>query len=744
MQGPTAGKTGKSRTPEATGSRRGVLLSSVVLPDRQPPAFGSCAAIGVLPMRSTRTFLNRALASAAACTVLTLATAALYAQSTPPPATTHGIVVANMDRSVVPGDNFYDYANGAWIKRTVIPPDRGGIGVFTSLADLSNKRTQALLEDAQKANAPAGSSTRKIADLYGSYMNESALESKGLAPLRPHLAAIAAIRDKRELARALGESLRADVDALNNTNFHTPNLFGLWVAPGFNDSKHYAAYLLQGGLELPDREYYLSNNADMQAIRSKYQAHVATTLKLAGVTDSDARTTRIIALEHAIAQTHLTLAEDQNIQRANNPWKQADFAVKAPGLNWADYFAGAGLSQQASFIVWQPSAFTGEAALVASTPLDTWKDWLTFHLIEAYAGVLPKALADEHFNFFGQTLSGTPQQRPRWQRGVVLVNGLLGDDVGKLYAQRYFPPADKAEAQAMVANIITAFQQRIKALSWMAPATKAEAEAKLSTLYVGIGYPETWHDYSGYEVKADDLFGNVWRGSLFQYHWNVGRLGAEVDRKEWSMTPQTVNAVNLPLQNALNFPAAILQPPFFDPKAPAAANYGAIGSVIGHEISHTFDTEGSAFDSEGRVRDWWTAADLAHFDAATAKLAAQYDTYKPFPDLSVNGKQTLAENIADVAGISAAYDGYRASLQGKAGPVQDGFSSDQQFFIAFGQNWGSKTREAALRQQVMTDPHAPAQYRADTVRNIDAWYEAFAVKPGQTLYLAPRARVRIW
>jgi putative endopeptidase len=546
------------------------------------------------------------------------------------------------------------------------------------------------------------------------------------------------------LAHALGESLRADVDALNNTNFHTPHLFGLWVAPGFSDSEHYAAYLLQGGLGLPDREYYLSNNADMREIRTKYQAHVATMLKLAGLTDTAVRATRVVELERAIAQTHLTLAENQDVHKANNTWQQADFSAKAPGLNWADYFAGAGLAKQTSFIVWQPSAFIGESALVASTSLDIWKDWLTFHLIDEYADVLPKALADEHFDFFGRTLSGTPQQRPRWQRGVVLVDGLLGDDVGKLYAQRYFPPQDKAEAQAMVANIIAAFQQRIEALSWMAPATKAEAEAKLSTLYVGIGYPETWHDYSGYEVKADDLFGNVWRGSLFHYHWNVARLGTAVDRKEWSMTPQTVNAVNLPLQNALNFPAAILQPPFFDPKAPAAANYGAIGSVIGHEISHTFDTEGSAFDSKGRVRNWWTSPDLAHFDTATAKLAAQYDTYKPFPDLAVNGRQTLAENIADLAGISAAYDGYRASLKGKAARVQDGFSGDQQFFIAFGQNWGAKTREAALRQQVLTDPHAPAQYRADTVRNIDAWYGAFNLKPGQTLYLTPPERVRIW
>ena len=665
------------------------------------------------------------------------------AQSAPQPET-HGIVVANMDPSVVPGDNFYLYANGDWIKRTVIPPDRAGVGVFSVLDDLSNKRTAALIQEAAKSNAVAGSNQRKIADLYNSYMDEAGIEAKGMTPIRPHLRAIAAIRNKRELARALGESLRADVDPLNNTNFHTANLFGLWVAPGFHDSAHYAPYLLQGGLVLPTRAYYLDNSPRMAKVRTEYQAYVSAMLKLAGFTDTDARAARIVALEHDIAEKHISLAENEDIHKADNTWKQSDFAAKAPGLDWAEYFQGAGLNQQASFDVWQPTAFVGESALVASVPLDTWKDWLAFHMISAHAGVLPKSFADASFDFFGKTLYGVPQQRPRWQRGVAVVNGLLGDAVGQIYAQKYFPPQAKAEAQAMVANIIAAYKVRLRGLSWMATSTKAEAEAKLNTLYVGVGYPETWKDYNGYEVEADDLFGNVWRGSLFRYHRQVGRLGRNVDRKEWSMEPQTVNAVNLPLQNALNFPAAILQPPFFDPKAPAASNYGAIGSIIGHEISHTFDTEGSTFDSKGRLRNWWTPADLAHFDAATAKLAAQYDTYRPFPDLHVNGKQTLAEDIADVAGISAAYDGYRASLQGATAPSLDGFSGDQQFFIAFGQNWGSKARPAALRQQVLTDPHAPAEYRADTVRNIDAWYKAFDVKPGQALYLTPENRVRIW
>jgi endothelin-converting enzyme/putative endopeptidase len=687
------------------------------------------------------TFLRQRLTSLLQCAavcILSFAIVPAQAQET------HGINVANMDRSQKPGDNWFLYCNGDWIKRTEIPPDRAGMGVFAELRDATDKQTASIVENVAKSNAPSGSSQRRIADLYNSYMNEAAIEAKGLTPLEPQLKAIAGISDKKTLAYALGQTLRADVDALNNTNFHTSHLFGLWVAPGFNDSEHYAAYLIQGGVQLPDREYYTSDNEHMKELRTKYQAHVSAMLKLTGFTDTDARAERIVALEHAIAEKHLTLAENDDIHKANNTWTQADFPSKAPGLDWAQYFRGAGLSQQGSFIVWQPTAFAGESALVESTALETWKDWLAYHTIEDYASFLPKALADERYAFFGATLSGAPQQRPRWQRGIAVVNRYLGDDVGQIYAKQYFPPEAKATAQEMVANIIAAFRKRIDGLSWMDPKTKAEAQAKLTTLYVGIGYPETWIDYSAYEVKADDLFGNVWRGNLFQYQREVGRLGRPIDRHEWSMDPQTVNAVNLPLQNALNFPAAILQPPFFDAKAPAAANYGAIGSVIGHEISHTFDTEGSAFDSKGQVRNWWTPSDLEHFEAAAAKLAAQYDTYQPFPDLHVNGKQTLAENIADVAGIAASYDGYKASLAGKTAPEQNGFTGDQQFFIAFGQDYASKVRDAAQRQQVMVDSHSPAQYRADTVRNIDAWYSAFDVQPGQTLYLTPDQRVRIW
>ncbi len=701
-----------------------------------------------LPLEHVMTSLSTSLSSLAKCAAIcALALAVLPAQaqqSKESPKEVHGINVANMDPSVKPGDNWYLYCNGDWIKRTELPPDRARLSVFSSLADLSDKRTAGLIEEVAKSKASEGSSKRKIADLYNSYMDEAAIEAKGLSPLEPHLKAIAAIGSKKELAFALGQNLRADVDPLNNTNFHTSHLFGLWVAGGFQDSDHYTAYLLQGGLQMPDREYYLSQSAHMKEVRDKYKTHVAEMLKLAGFTDTDTRAERVIALEHAIAEKHWSLAENDDIHKANNTWTQADFNTKAPGLDWAEYFRGAGLTKQASFIVWQPSAFAGESALIESTPLETWKDWLAYHTIEEYAAYLPKDLADARYAFAGGVLQGTPQQRPRWQRGVVIVNRNLGDDVGQLYAKRYFSPEAKAQAQAMVANLIAVYHKRIAALTWMDPKTKAQAQAKLDTLYVGIGYPETWIDYSAYEVKPDDIFGNIWRANLFKYHREVARLGKEVDRHEWSMTPQTVNAVNLPLQNALNFPAAILQPPFFDPKAPAAHNYGAIGSVIGHEISHTFDTEGSSFDSKGQLRNWWTPADLAHFKAATARLAAQYDTYQPFPDLHVNGQQTLAENIADVAGLAAAFDAYRASLKGKAAPTQDGFTGDQQFFIAFGQDYTAKSRPAALRQQVTVDPHSPAEYRADTVRNIDAWYASFNVKPGDTLYLAPDERVQIW
>lgn len=681
---------------------------------------------------------------AAALALAVPALAPRKASATTKPRVAHGIAVRNMDPKIMPGNNFFLYTNGAWIARTKIPADRAGVGAFTALVDKTRKRVAAIVKQAARSNPPAGSNRRKIADLYSSYMNVKAIDALGLKPLRPELSRVNAISNRRELASVMGGLLRADVDPLNNTNFHTMNLFGLWTSPGFRHPARYAVYLLQGGLALPSRDYYLADSKRMRRIRAKYQTHIAAMLRLAGYAHASARAGKILALEKAIARVHESFADSENVRKANNVWTLADFEAKAPGLDWRAYFAAAGLTRQRAFYVWQPSAFAGESALVASKPLSTWKDWLTFHLLEQYGPYLSRPFARESFEFEGKVLAGVPRQRPRWQRAVDLVNRYLGDAVGQLYAKQYFSPQAKAEAQNMVAHLIAAYRKRIKALTWLAPATKAQALKKLDSLYVGIGYPEIWKDYSAYVVKPRDLFGNVWRAQLWKYRYNIDRIGAPVDRHEWWMEPQTVNAVNLPLQDALNFPAAILQPPFFDPKAPAPDNYGGIGAIIGHEISHTFDAEGSAFDARGRLRNWWTAADRRHFDQEAKALERQYDRYQALPGLHVNGRQTINEDIADLGGVMAAYEAYHDSQRGKTVPKVDGFTGDQQFFIAFGQNWGSKVRPAALRRQVLTDPHAPAQFRADTVRNSDAWYKAFDVKPGQKLYLPPSKRIRIW
>jgi putative endopeptidase len=688
--------------------------------------------------------VHRFRPSATVAAALFLAAPALLpAQMAQKPAA-HGVAVRNMDPSVKPGNNFYLYANGAWITRTTIPADRAGVGVFTALLEKSRKDEAALVRQAARSSAPAGSNERKIADLYASYMDTKTLDSLGLQPLQPELSKVKAMRNKRELAAMLGSLLRADVDPLNDTNFHTINLFGLFTSPGFRSPADYAVYLLQGGLVLPSRQYYLADSGHMRQVRAKYAQHIAAMLRLAGYTQPAARAAKVLALEQAIAKVQVSLADNEIVQRANNVWTLADFDAKAPGLDWSAYFAAAGLAQQREFYVWQPSAFAGESALVASTPLATWKDWVAFHLLEEYGPFLSHPFAQETFNFEGRVLTGVPQQQARWKRAVDVVNAFLGDAVGQLYVAKYFPPQAKAEARDMVAHLIAAWHKRLQALTWLAPATKAEALKKLDAIYVGVGYPETWKDYSAYVVKPGDLLGNVRRAQVWKYRYNIDRIGKPVDRHEWWMEPQTVNAVNLPLQDALNFPAAILQPPFFDPKAPAAHNYGAIGTIIGHEISHTFDAEGSAFDAHGRLRNWWTPADHQHFDQEAKALEEQYDSYVALPGLHVNGEQTIDEDIADLGGLMAAHEAYRDSLDGKAAPKIDGFTGDQQFYIAFGQNWGSKVRPAALRAQVLSDPHAPAPFRADTVRNADAWYKAFDVKPGQALYLPSDKRVRIW
>ncbi|HEX3758683.1 MAG TPA: M13 family metallopeptidase [Kofleriaceae bacterium] len=654
-----------------------------------------------------------------------------------------GVDLAGMDPSVRPGDDFYAYTNGGWFKTHEIPPDRASYGTGAIVQELTAKRTAELIAEAAHS-APAGSDARKVGDYYASYLDEAAIAARGAAPLAPALQRIAAIGDRRALATAIGAALHTDVDVLNNTNFDTPNLFGLWVAQDLSQPGHNAAFLLQGGLGLPDRDYYLDAAPRMAEIRDKYQAHVAAMLGLAGLSEPAERAARVVALEHEIATVHVPRVDTEDVQKGNNHWTRAELAERAPGLDWAAVLAAAGLDHQPGFVVWQPTALIGLAALVERQPLEAWKDWLAFHAIERHADVLPRAFDDEQFAFYGKVLSGTTQQRERWKRAVDATSAALGEAVGKLYVTRYFPASEKARAEQMVKNEIAAFARRIDNLAWMAPATKAKAKAKLAALRVGVGYPDTWRDYRGLEVVRGDAYGNAERADRFEYRRNLDKLGRPVDRGEWVMNPQLVNAVNLPAMNALNFPAAILQPPFFDPSRPVVMDYGAAGSVIGHEISHSFDDQGALFDASGKLQNWWTPDDFAHFKASSTALARQYDGYRPFPDLAVNGALTNSENIADVAGLSAAYDAYRLSFGGQEAPTVAGLTGDQQFFVSFAQGWRRKMREPALRRQILTNGHAPSEYRADTVRNLDGWYTAFHVEPGQALYLPPDQRVRIW
>jgi len=655
-----------------------------------------------------------------------------------------GIDLKGIDHGVKPGDDFFRYANGDWLKTAKIPADRSSTGSFLKVFEQSEKDTAELIRNAGASHPAAGSNARRIADYYAAWMDTATIEKHGLSAIRPELAQIDAIASRADLARVLGSRLRADVDPLNATNYHTQNLFGLFVTQGLEDPSHHVAYLLQGGIALPSRDYYLSDDPHMVAARGKYLSYVGALLQQAGFADAQARAKAIVALETKIAKAQASLLDSENVHKANNLWRTADFASKAPGLDWPAYFKAAGLDDQSQIDAWQPGAITGLSALTASEPLQAWKDLLSFHTVNHAAGLLPKAYADLNFDFYVRTLQGTPVQQPRWKRAVGATSNALGDAVGQLYVKHYFPASSKAEIEQLVKNLIAAFHDRIDTLSWMTPATRAKAQAKLATLRVGVGYPETWRDYGKLDIRADDALGNQLRAEKFEYEHQRAKLGQSVDKAEWWMTPQTVNAVNLPLQNALNFPAAILQPPFFDPKADAAANYGAIGSIIGHEISHSFDNLGAEFDDQGKLANWWTPEDLAHFKAAGQQLVEQFNQYEPLPGLHVDGEQTLGENIADVSGLTIAYLAYQKSLGGKPAPVIDGLTGDQRFFLAFGQAWRGKIRDAAQRQRLATDVHAPGDFRAETVRNLDPWYPAFEVKPGEKLYLAPKDRVRIW
>ena len=657
---------------------------------------------------------------------------------------TIGMSVAALDKSVTPGDDFYAYANGGGMASTEIPADRSRTGSFVIAFEETEKRVAELVNAIATSGAETGTDEARIADFYKAYMDTTAIDAAGMQPLQADLDRVAAVADTGGLSTILGFNVRADVDPLNNTDFFTENLFGIFVTQGLSTPGEVLPYILQGGLGMPERQYYLSSDPRMIEIRKAYREYIEKLLGVAGIADAAAKAERIFALETKIAEAHASREESGDFKRSATIWSRDELEQKAPGIDWTLFLEAAHLGGQQKFAAYHASAITGLSALVASEPLDAWQDWLVFHQINAHSSVLPSAIDQTAFAFKGTTLSGTPQQRSRDKRALAAVNNYLGDAVGRAYVEKYFPASAKAEVTAMVDNIISAFKERVETIDWMAPETKREALIKVDTIQVSVGYPDTWRDYGSYSVDSRNAYANAVAGELAEYEHQLAKIGKPMDKGEWWMTAQLVNAVNLPVQNALNFPAGILQPPFFDAKADPAYNYGAIGVVIGHEISHSFDDNGAAFDATGALRNWWTEDDLAQFAKRGTALADQYDTYAPFPDLHVNGKLTLGENIADVAGLAAAYDAYRASLNGKDAPVIGGYTGDQRFFIGYAQIWATKMRDETLRRLIATNSHAPGQYRALTARNIDAWYEAFDVQPDDALYLAPEERVQIW
>jgi len=631
-----------------------------------------------------------------------------------------------------PGDDFFAYANSAWLQATKIPDGAPRWTARSEINDLTRRQLDKLVDDT--AGAPADSNARKVANFRAAYLDDEAIESDGVTPLAPTLGRINAISDRTALTRFLGSELRADVDPLNLGIYDSTHLLGLSVEPGLHGEANNVALLLQGGLGLGDRDRYLSTAADDQSQRTRYERYIGRMLALAGFDQPEQRAAGVMALEIAIARTHATSAASADEANASNLWTRADFARQAPGMDWSAFFAAAKLSKQQSFVVWQPSAVTGAAALVASQPLAAWLDYLRFHVIHAHVDVLPHAFADEALN----------QSGPREQRALTTTQQAMSGILGQLYAERHFPPQQKARVQAIAANVIEAFRQRVAAVTWLSPASKKQALAKLKTVYFGMGYPEKWQDYSDLKIDAADPIGNQQRLVDWNYERALARVGKPVDLTQWWISPQTAGAVLLFQQNAYNFSAALLQAPKFDATASDAMNYGAIGAIIGHEASHFVDTLGADYDASRRKLHWWTAEDMAGYEAATRPLVEQFSSYRPLPDMTIDGKRTLVENVADLGGLAAAFDAYRHTLGSKASDKQYVKQLDREFFIGFARAWRSKTRQEALREQLTTDSHAPEAFRIATVRNLDAWYEAFDVKPGQTLYLEPEARVRIW
>jgi len=646
-----------------------------------------------------------------------------------------GVDTTSFDRSVRPQDDFFLFVNGTWVKQTEIPADRSSWGSFVELSDRSEAALKQIVDDATKASPPAGSNLQKVRDFYLSYMDTARIERRGIEPLRGELAAIAAMNSTSSLPGTLARLARIGVQGP----------FGAFVGQDQKKSSTNIVSLSQGGLGMPDRDYYLRQDPRFAETRTAYGEYITRILTLAGQPDPAATTQAILALETRIAEHHWERARNRDRDATYNKMTVHALSELCPAFDWTAFFQPVGLTDTSDVIIRQPDYFEALSTIIADTPIDTWKAYLTYRLLSAYADELPSGFAAARFAFYGKTLSGQQEMRPRWKRGIDETQGALGEALGQLYVERNFKPEAKARMDALVKNLLAAFKQGIEELEWMSPETKVQAQAKLAKFTVRIGYPDKWRDYSALEVRPDDLLGNAMRANTFQYEDMVDRLGKPVDRERWGMTPQTVNASYSSTNNAITFPAAILQPPFFNVDADDAVNYGAIGAVIGHEISHGFDDQGSKSDGDGNLRNWFTPEDLAAFQARTTKLADQYSAYVPIDSLHINGRLTLGENIGDLSGLAVAYRAYHMSLGGKEPPVIGGFTGDQRFFLGWAQVWRTKMRDDALRRQILTNPHSPGMYRAFVpLMDLEPFYRAFDVKPGDGMYRPPEERVKIW
>jgi putative endopeptidase len=637
---------------------------------------------------------------------------------------TWGVDLSGRDLSVKPGDDFQRYASGNWLAKAQIPADKPEVSSFYDLYDLSQDQLKELV-----TNAPADS---KYGALYKSMMDEAAVEAAALAPLKKDLARIAAIKTKAEMAHHMG-----------TTDGHFgSSLFGFYVQPDTADASINALNMLQSGLGMPNREYYLSDQFKPQ--REAYRAYIERTFRNIGTPNPATAADRVMAFEMEVAKKSWPSADRRDVDKTTNPMSSAKLAAYAPGFQWASYFAGAKIGPQKRLNLNENTAIRDLAAIYAKTPLTTLKEWEAFHTADQAAPYLNKAMVDSRFDYV-KTISGVTEQRPRWKRAVTLVDGSLGELVGQDYVARYFPASSKAKMVELIGNLKVAMADRIKANNWMSGATKAAALEKLSKMDVMVGYPDKFRDYGALTIDPNDLYGNVSRAQAFNAAYALEDLDKKVDRKKWGMNPQEVNAYNGGPENKIVFPAAILQAPFFDPAADDAVNYGAIGAVIGHEISHGFDDQGRKYDASGAVKDWWTPEDNKRFNAEAKIFGDEYARFEPVPGAHLNPDLTMGENIADFAGVQVALDAYHRSLGGTAAPVLDGLTGDQRFFLAYAQVWREKQREDALRSQVTTDPHSPGRFRVlGPLPNVDAWYQAFGITPDNAMYIPPEKRAHIW